>query len=309
MTGSKSAVVCAALTLVVGCGSDDGDSKGSGFGGNSGSGGSGGVSIQLDGGSGTGGGGGFPIGPDGFPIGFTHADKGAWKLGDPYDGQAGAPGQQGGCSTILGVLRDFKDGSAGGHPDFQTFTGDGLQGIVENMIGGDQKPVYAGTAPTIYTTGPNEFKQWYMNVDGVNDAYLFHLFLVPNAGVYTFESNAFFPLDGAGFGNESHPHNFHFTTEVHTSFKYNGGETFSFQGDDDLWVFINGRLAIDLGGLHPMQQDSIDLDANAGQLGITVGEIYPLELFHAERHTSESNFRVDTNLEFVDCGTVVPEPE
>jgi fibro-slime domain-containing protein len=309
-----SACVCAGLAVFVGCGSDD---EGSGFenGGDGGSSAGTGTGGKLNlGGAGNpdggGGSGGFPLGPDGYPIGFTKADLGAWKLGDKFDGTAGGgSGQQGGCATILGVLRDFKDGSAGGHPDFQTFTGDGLQGIVEDTLGADSKPVYASSGSTIFTTGPAEFAQWYSNVDGVNDAYLFHLFLVPNGGVYTFESNAFFPLDGAGFGNESFEHNFHFTTEVHTEFRYNGGETFSFQGDDDLWVFINKKLAIDLGGLHPVQSDSIDLDANAANLGITVGNVYSLELFHAERHTSESNFRVDTNLEFVNCGTVIPEPK
>jgi fibro-slime domain-containing protein len=303
--------VFAALALGgAGCGGGD-DSSSSGGSGTGASGGSGGVHVNVDGGSGTAGGGGFPLGPDGYPIGFTKTDIGAWKLGDPFDGTAGAPTGQGGCgSTLLGVLRDFKDGSVpGGHPDFQTFTGDGLKGIVEDTLGPDQKPVYAHPGATIFTTSPENFKQWYTNVDGVNKPYLFYLFLVPNQGVYTFESNAFFPLDNSGWGNEGRDHNFHFTTEVHTQFKYNGGETFHFQGDDDLWVFINKKLAIDLGGLHPMQEDQIDLDANASSLGISIGNVYSLELFHAERHTSESNFRVDTNLEFVNCGTVVPEPK
>jgi fibro-slime domain-containing protein len=55
-----------------------------------------------------------------------------------------------------------------------------------------------------------------------------------------------------------------------------------------------------------MQLRVLDLDMSAGQLGIQKGTIYPLDLFHAERHTSESTFRIDTNLSFVDCGTVLP---
>jgi len=102
------------------------------------------------------------------------------------------------------------------------------------------------------------------------------------------------------------PHNFGFTTELHTTFRYNGGEHFTFTGDDDLWVFINGRLALDLGGLHSQVSGTIDLDGSATTLGISKGSNYSLELFHAERHTTASNFRIDTNFVFVDCGVIVP---
>jgi fibro-slime domain-containing protein len=103
------------------------------------------------------------------------------------------------------------------------------------------------------------------------------------------------------------PHDFGFTTELHTTFRYDGREKFSFAGDDDLWVFINGRLAIDLGGLHAAMGVTIDLDASAASLDLSPGHVYPLDLFHAERHTIGSHFRVDTTLAFVDCGAVPPD--
>ena len=93
-------------------------------------------------------------------------------------------------------------------------------------------------------------------------------------------------------------HNYGFTTELHTASTTSGGESFTFTGDDDVWVFVNGRLAIDLGGLHPPKSQTLNLDGAAATLGIAPGGTYALDSFHAERHSASSNFRVDTTLAF-----------
>jgi fibro-slime domain-containing protein len=256
-----------------------------------------------------------------LPDGFTPAELGGWQIAGPADqgvgsggtggtdvGTGGTDGDAGSddCGTeLLGIVRDFRRGDQdGGHADFETFTGSGEQDIVQHTLGADKKPVLAPGEHQFTTTEEN-FNQWYRNTDGVNDAYLIWFSFEPNNGVLTFQSGSFFPLDGIGWGNEGEPHNFHFTRELHTEFLYKGGETFTFTGDDDLWVFINNQLAIDLGGLHSEQTASVSLDAIAGMVGIEVGNNYPLDLFHAERHTDASNFRVDTNLEFTGCQIIV----
>jgi len=107
-----------------------------------------------------------------------------------------------------------------------------------------------------------------------------------------FNNNSFFPINGLGFGNEGRSQNYHFTLQHGGLFKYRGGEVFRFTGDDDLWVFIDGKLVIDLGGIHQSLSRSVSLDS----LGLTVGNPYRFDLFFAERQTSQSNFRMQTSI-------------
>jgi fibro-slime domain-containing protein len=305
-------VMVSSLTLLsaAGCG----DSKGSGVNGSDGTGanGTGGglVLVPVGGSSSTGTGGGGNGGPPGtLPAGFTKADVGGYQLGAPItsdtgSGSAGMPSTNGeGCGTvILAVIRDFKSD----HPDFEKSVAS-EDGLVQPTLGADRKPVFAHDAATSTISGPASFDQWYRNVPDVNLPFVLEVFFAPKNGTTSFQSNAFFPLDGQGFGDQNNNHNFHFTTEIHTQFRYNGGEVFNFTGDDDVWIFINNQLLVDLGGVHGAKSATVDMDLKATEVGIVTGQVYPFDMFQAERHTSESNFRADTNLEFVDCGTIVPD--
>ena len=207
------------------------------------------------------------------------------------------------------TLRDFKEE----HPDFEDFypdTWDALtdrNGIVQENLGADKKPIYAPVAGTEVTSGPQAFAEWYRDISGVNERIEAEItFQETMPGVFVYEDDEFFPLDGMGFGNGPDPeHNFLFTTEAHTLFTYEGGEEFTFRGDDDLWIFVNGKLVIDLGGVHRELEESIDFDAQATELGIEVGKTYPMDIFHAERHTSESHFRIETTID-LSCVQNIP---
>jgi fibro-slime domain-containing protein len=258
-----------------------------------------------------------------LPTNFVPTEKGGYALGPPVSAtgvDAGnvQNGSSESCALVTGVVRDFLSYGLqdGGHPDFEHFSGAGATlGLVQSTLGADEKPVYGAECddngvnnpPCTYgqqMTTQSNFDEWYRFTQNVNLPYLVYIEFVPNNGVYTFESDAYFPLDNAGFGNTpGFSHNFSFTTELHMKFVYRGGETFSFSGDDDLWVFINGKLAMDLGGLHTPVTGSISLDT----LGLTIGTEYPLDLFNAERHSVGSDFHVDTDLGFTNCGTVPPD--
>ena len=91
-------------------------------------------------------------------------------------------------------------------------------------------------------------------------------------------------------------HNFSFTSEVRYWFKYEFGNTYQldFVGDDDVWVFINKKLAVDLGGLHSAEAGSVSLDAiTAAKLGnLQTGKVYEVVVFQAERHTTASSYKL-----------------
>jgi len=194
--------------------------------------------------------------------------------------------------VLAGTVRDFHDTN----PDFENAIGDD-HGIVQTLLGSDAKPVYAGRPTTPTTHGKTLFDAWYRDTPGVNLAVPFSIDLTHASGLlYVYDSNRFFPIDGQLFGNEGRPHNFHFTYELHAPFEYRGGETFTFAGDDDLWTYINGRLVIDLGGVHATESATVDLDSRAAQLGLEVGHVYPFDLFFAERHTTGSTFHIQTTI-------------
>lgn len=244
------------------------------------------------------------------------------------DGEApstGGAGPMEDCDGTLEVI--FRDFNAS-HPDFEeTFAGqddigcelvmptldtsDGKrQPVFQASIGTGQRMITAGTISCIepwpYVPSGTviesalTFADWYNDVPGTNETIESTLELTESGtGTYVFDSAGtpgFFPLDGLGFNEQTQGHNYHFTTEAHMRFGYQAGQTFTFSGDDDLWIFVNDKLALDLGGLHGPLTATLDFDAQAAALGIIAGNTYNMDIFHAERHTSASNFRIETNI-------------
>jgi fibro-slime domain-containing protein len=207
--------------------------------------------------------------------------------------------------TLTGTVRDFTPAN----PDFENPITGFDPGIVAGTLGADHKPVYAnplGSTPT--THGVAAFDPWFHRPlnEGV-DSKTVPITLTQSGDVYTYSNGGFFPIDNELLGNYALGHNYHFTFELHTTFTYTGPETFSFSGDDDVWVFINNQRVIDLGGIHGPLSASV----NTGSLSLIEGEDYPLDFFFAERHTVGSNFSITTGLILEDAPPVdgaVPEP-
>ncbi|MEM1413322.1 MAG: DUF4215 domain-containing protein [Myxococcota bacterium] len=235
------------------------------------------------------------------------------------------------------VFRDFisravDPASTLTHPDFADTVGS--QGISRDMVaaslGPGGLPVYTGNCErgredpldcrgdgrgNWQTHSEALFDQWYGGGPLASEvSQVLTLTEVPGRpDVFRFgASGGFFPLDGLGWvgaGIEradcSPPHNFYFTTEVRAWFTFEGGEELTFAGDDDVWVFIGGRLALDLGGVHGSETATVRLEADGTavctgecvearrDLGLVRGQLYEVALFHAERRGCGSNFQLD----------------
>lgn len=156
------------------------------------------------------------------------------------------------------------------------------------------------------------FADWYVNTPAVNKPYVMEMWLEPQGGFFVFDTTKFFPLDAPwdtfSEGDQQSDgitmRNFLFTTEIHTAFEYKGTEVFNFRGDDDVWIYVNNKLAVDIGGIHSAQEGNIDLAARGAEFGLVVGEVYDLDMFQAERNPVGSNFRIQTSLDFKECGVL-----
>lgn len=130
----------------------------------------------------------------------------------------------------------------------------------------------------------------------------------------------FYPIDGLGYdailgdttdkANDSgsnrpeHP-NGNYALRGEAQFIYRDDLYFEFSGDDDVYMYINGVLALDLGGAHGICTKRVNLKDVAQQCHLTKGEVATFTFFYMERNSDASNFKIETNMELVKRGISV----
>ena len=203
--------------------------------------------------------------------------------------------------TLNGTIRDFSIS----HPDMQNVVGGVQKGQVASTLGADGKPVWTGPAKSGFTTEAN-FDQWFNDVAGVNQSAAFSLALeqdAANPSRYSYANSAFFPINGQLGGNENLGRNHYFTLQLGGTFSFDDDQSFTFTGDDDLWVYFGGQLGIDLGGVHTPASQTIT-SADLVGLGLSKNTEYALDVFFAERHQFQSNFAITTNFAVTEVAPV-----
>lgn len=126
------------------------------------------------------------------------------------------------------------------------------------------------------------------------------------------DESGFYPLEDLGYEQSglltatskvnNGAKNGDFTLRGESQFVYNKDSNlyFTFTGDDDVYMYINGTLALDLGGAHGRNSKTVELNKlDPVKYGLVEGQVATFTFFYMERCSDASTFGIKTNMELV----------
>lgn len=92
---------------------------------------------------------------------------------------------------------------------------------------------------------------------------------------------------------------YNFSMEGHGQFVFNTEDNlyFTFEGDDDVYLFINNKMVMDIGAAHSITKSTFNLNDYIKECGLKDGEMYDFDFYYMERHSYGSNIRIETNID------------
>ena len=204
------------------------------------------------------------------------------------------------------------------------------KGLVSYELNEEKYPVFTAGKLTA-NRGLNKAERWYTAVEGRSANYLGTLGLKyekEEADFYFYREN-FYPLDevkfseGDSVNKDGHNHLFTMNFAVPFTVLSGGSELFEITADDDTFVYVADKLAIDMGGTHDTMtgrfviHDDGEVYAGVGNedlaytgIKLTEGEGSMVRIFHADRDADSSTFGVKfvgMNISVVDSSKLARE--
>lgn len=194
------------------------------------------------------------------------------------------------------------------HPDFDHWYNTGLKpNLINGFLDKDKKPIFNDniSPEELNIESKESFAQWFRTIEGVNKEVRKTITFesIVNSSDYEFLDYNFFPIDGEGFGDFSYTHNCNFTVEAtfYLLFEEKTFITFDCESSDDLWIFVNNVLAVDLGNLHTnarkctvIRPEDLNRRYNANA---KPGDYIEIKIFKASRNSSVSQLRIKVSPE------------
>lgn len=121
--------------------------------------------------------------------------------------------------------------------------------------------------------------------------------------VWKMDDSDFFPMDGSSRqrtwklpGGGTLANDYAYCMEINAAMTYRGGESMKFHGDDDVWVYLDNRLAVDEGGIHFALDGETLLDSLPFLKG-KLGKTMDLDIYYCSRQPATAVFGMETNVE------------